>query len=257
MCIPKIEGFIPQRFGSQSQQRRPPSTAEGPRPAAVDQGQAQFHLYDPDPKDGDDERPLLGKTTFHVSLNSDDEVSVRSFTESVFDTGSIVSSASSSNSHHNNHVMVANFVDALVRDPSMDRLLEMATSEFDMSSRRFMRNFSRILKSYARHLRQTIKDSTENGDAMKHVLATRFIRHESHQIANLIASRYNERKPTAQGIKHRDTGLIPRHVTQPGPADSVELSSSEESSSDEVDLPLRDLVFVTHSLLLDKTLPAL
>lgn len=174
-----------------------------------------------------------------ASLHSDDDMSLRSFTGSVFDTGSLVSSASSF--HGNSHSMVASLVDILVRDPSMDSLLAMTTSEFGANSGRFTRNFSRILKSYSRHLRQAAEGSTKDGRESCYT-AAKFVRNARYQVSNLIASRYNERAPTAQDLKHRDVDLISRHLSQPLPlADNDEPSSNEESSGDEVDLAVGDL----------------
>lgn len=146
-------------------------------------------------------------------------MSLRSFTESVFDTCSIVSSASSF--HSNSHVMVASLVDTLIHDPSMDSLLTMAMSGCYMNSGRLTRNFSRILKSYSRRLRQANEGSTKDSHD-SYYLATRFVRNARFQVSNLIASRYNERAPTAQNIKHITVDLIARHLKQPVPADKDE-----------------------------------
>lgn len=172
------------------------------------------------------------------SQQSDDDMSLRSFTESVFDMGSIVSSASSS--HNNNHAMVSSFVDILIREPNMDNLLAITTSEFGSSSGRFTRNFSRILKSYSRHLQQAV-ESSSLVDWDKYLIAAKSVRSARHQVSNLIASRYNERAPTAQDFKHREVELISRHLNQPMTTDIEDPSSNEESSEDEVDLMMGDL----------------
>lgn len=170
--------------------------------------------------------------------HSDDNMSLRSFTESVFDNASIVSSASSL--HSNIYAMVTSFVDMLVRDPSMDSLLAITTSEFGVTSGRFTRNFSRILKSYSRHLQRVAEGGAEETRG-KHLIAAKSVRNARHQISNLIATRYNERAPTSRDYRHRDFNLISRHLKQTMPEESYEPSSNDESCEDELDFTLGDL----------------
>lgn len=172
----------------------------------------------------------------------DDNMSLRSFTESVFDVGSVISSASSS--HSNSHTMVGSFVEILLLDPNMDRLLALATSEFGVSSGRFTRNFSRILKSYSRHLRQAIKELW----LPKHVqdgllVASKAVYNCRHQISSLVAARYNERAPSAETFQHRQVHIITRHLDQVrvGRGGIDELSSNEESGGEEADFTTADV----------------
>lgn len=172
------------------------------------------------------------------SLHSDDDMSLGSFVESVFDTGSIVSSASSF--HSNSQVLVASFVDLLVDDPTMDNLLATATSEFDISSGKFTRNFSKILESYSRHLRQTVESSFKDKHEV-YSTAIQFIRNARHQIANLIASRYNERAPTARVFKNRDVEIFSSYVNHSVPADDDDLCGNEESSENEMNFDVGEV----------------
>lgn len=184
----------------------------------------------------DDAEVFLQENTDY--RHSDDNMSLRSFTGSVFDMASIVSSASSLPS--NNHTMVASFVDMLLRDPSMDRLLAITTSEFGVTSGRFTRNFSRILKSYSRHLQQSIEPSIQD-DHDKCLIAAKSVSSARHQVSNLIASRYNERALEERDFRHREVELISRHLDQPVSDWNDDPSSNEESSGDEVDLRVGDL----------------
>lgn len=169
---------------------------------------------------------------------SDDNMSLRSFTGSVFDMASVVSSASSLPS--NSHAMVASFVDMLLRDPSMDRLLAIATSEFGVTSGRFTRNFSRILKSYSRHLRQSIESGIQDNH-YKCLIAAKSVSNARHQVSNLIASRYNERTLDERDFRHREVDLISRHLEQPVSDGNDDPSSNEESSGEDLDFRVGDL----------------
>lgn len=178
---------------------------------------------------------LQEDTDYH---HSDDNMSLRSFTGSVFDMASIVSSASSLPS--NSHALVSSFVDMLLRDPSMDRLLAITTSEFGVTSGRFTRNFSRILKSYSRHLQQSIESGILD-DRNKCLIAAKSVSSARHQVSNLIASRYNERAQDERGFTHREVNIISRHLDQPVSEWNDEPSSNEESGGEELDFRVGDL----------------
>lgn len=202
----------------------------------LDRDQSQLHFRQSKGGNVDDaEVSLQENTDYH---HSDDNMSLRSFTGSVFDMASIVSSASSLPS--NSHAMVASFVDMLLRDPSMDRLLAITTSEFGVTSGRFTRNFSRILKSYSRHLLQSIESRIQD-DRAKCLIAAKSVSSARHQVSNLVASRYNERAPDERDFAHREVNIISRHLDQPVPDWNDEPSSNEESSGDELDFRVGDV----------------
>lgn len=196
--------------------------------------QSQLHFRQSKGRD-DAEVSLEGNADYRPS---DDNMSLRSFTGSVFDMASVVSSASSLPS--NSHAMVASFVDMLLRDPSMDRLLAITTSEFGVTSGRFTRNFSRILKSYSRHLRQSIESGIQD-DHYKCLIAAKSVSSARHQVSNLIASRYNERTLDERDFRHREVDLISRHLEQPVSDGNDDPSSNEESSGDDLDFRVGDL----------------
>ena len=174
------------------------------------------------------------------SDTGDDNMSLRSFTESVFDIGSVLSSASSS--YGNRNAMVTSFVDILLRDPNMDRLLAITTSEFGVSSGRFTRNLSTILKSYSRHLRRSVEALYLSKDVRDNYLtAVKVVRSSRHQISNLIASRYNERVPTAQHLQHRQVDIISRHLDRLVQSENDQPSTNEESDGVEADFTTTDL----------------
>lgn len=258
----RLDDKLP-RAGSQSFSYTPfhrPSTAEtgtadarhqspgvGALRNELNRDQSQLHSRQSKGRNVDDaEVSLQENTDYH---HSDDNMSLRSFTGSVFDMASIVSSASSLPS--NSHAMVASFVDMLLRDPSMDKLLAITTSEFGVTSGRFTRNFSRILKSYSRHLQKSIgsyswhiKQSIESGikdDRDKCLIAAKSVSSARHQVSNLIASRYNERALDERAFRHRELDLISRHLDQPVSDGNDDPSSNEESSGDEVDFRVGDL----------------
>lgn len=202
----------------------------------LNRDQSQLHSRQSEEGDVDYADISFQETTDHP--HSDDNMSLRSFTGSVFDMASIVSSASSLPS--NSHAMVASFVDMLLRDPSMDRLLAITTSEFGVTSGRFTRNFSRILKSYSRHLQQSIESGIQD-DRVKCLIAAKSVSSARHQVSNLIASRYNERALDERDFRHREVELISRHLDQPVSDGNDEPSSNEESSGDEFDFRVGDL----------------
>ncbi|KAL1863914.1 hypothetical protein Daus18300_008063 [Diaporthe australafricana] len=174
------------------------------------------------------------------SDTGDDNMSLRSFTESVFDINSVMSSASSS--YSSSHTMIASFVDILLRDPNMDRLLAITTSEFGVNSGRFTRNFSKILTSYSRHLRRAVEGLWLSKDVRDNYLAAaKAVCSSRHQISNLIASRYKERPPTAQTVQHRRVDIISRHLDRSVQTDNDQLSSNEESGGDDADFTTTDL----------------
>lgn len=212
------------------------SPGKGALRPELNRDQGQLHSRQSKGRDVDDaEASLQENTDYH---HSDDNMSLRSFTGSVFDMASIVSSASSLPS--NSHAMVASFVDMLLGDPSMDRLLAITTSEFGVTSGRFTRNFNRILKSYSRHLQQSIESGIQD-DRNKCLIVAKSVSSARHQVSNLIASRYNERAIDERDFTHREVNIISRHLDQPVSEWNDEPSSNEDSSGEELDFRVGDL----------------
>lgn len=212
------------------------SPGKGALRPELNRDQSQLHSRQAKERNVDDsEVSLQENTDYH---HSDDNMSLRSFTGSVFDMASIVSSASSLPS--NSHAMVASFVDMLLRDPRLDRLLAITTSEFGVTSGRFTRNFSRILKSYSRHLQQSIESGIQE-DRDKCLIAAKSVSSARHQVSNLIASRYNERALDERDFTHREVNIISRHLDQPVSEWNDEPSSNEESSGEEQDFRVGDM----------------
>lgn len=88
--------------------------------------------------------------------------SLKSYAESIFDTESTRSTASSATGDA--HVLIGNSVDLLVRNQTVDRLIYEALSESGIGRERFSRNLIRIIKSYARDLKPQAQ-TARGGDA--------------------------------------------------------------------------------------------
>lgn len=202
---------------------------DDPHPG-MNQNQSQLH---PSPLNHPDiHQPEISIEQYPDS--SDDNMSIQSYIESNSDKESIASSATSY--HSDNHANIVSFVEILLRDSNMERLLAMATSDFGMSPERFTRNFSKILKSYSRHLRQAVEEHMLAREVRnKYLIAAKAVRKSRHQVSRVIASRYNERPETVQDFQQRDGDVISRHLDQPMQADDDQPSSDEASSGDEAE----------------------
>lgn len=127
----------------------------------------------------------------------DEIMSVQSYTDSIFDNGSVGSSVSSI--HSDTQSLVGEYVDFLVCDPVLDKLFLRSMSPTALGPERFRRNFSKILQSYARDLR-TQPTSQTDGKAPLYAQGLAFIsrRFTTMKTASLIASRYMERVSRAR-----------------------------------------------------------
>lgn len=119
--------------------------------------------------------------------------SVQSYNNSIFDEIQSVLSSVSSLGNDTQTVFVGAFVDLLLRDPSIDRMIARATSDAGIGAERFRRSFSRILKTYSRDLRDTIGQQQQNKH--KHQRVATFISRKATQASSLVVTRYKERTP--------------------------------------------------------------
>lgn len=164
----------------------------------------------------------------------DETMSVQSYVESIFDAGSVGSSASSV--HSDTQALVGEYVDFLVRDPGLDKLFTMAMSPTSrLGPERFRRNYNRILQSYARDLKRQ-PESWSGAKAPMYTQGLAFIcrRSTTMQASSLIASRYMEKSPQIPG-EHDFEALIeeieyddPPCVYESGPSESSEDESPED-----------------------------
>lgn len=234
----------PQTFPKTLQDKSSSTDTGAPNPERQSPGEAVSHtglsqdqsqLYRDQANGGNVNENKVSPEDTTDHHHSDDNMSLRSFTESVVEDASIVSSSSSL--HSNSHAMVTSFVDMLARDPNMDSLLAITMSEFGMGSKRFTRNFSRILGTYSQHL-QRAAQGCSNDTREDYIIAAKAVRNSRHQVSNLVASRYSGRVPAAQDFKHTEVGLISRYLEQPVPEDNDDPSSNGQSRSDKSGLTI-------------------
>lgn len=119
--------------------------------------------------------------------------SVQSYNDSIFDDTESVLSSVSSLGNDTQTVFVGAFVDLLLRDPNVDRMIARATSDAGIGAERFRRSFSRILKTYSRDLRDAIGQQQQS--KQKHQLVATFISRKATQASSLLVTRYKERTP--------------------------------------------------------------
>lgn len=124
---------------------------------------------------------------------ADDTSSIRSYNDSIFDDLESVLSSVSSLGGDETAVFVSAFVDLLIRDPSVDRIIARATSDAGIGAERFRRSFSRILKTYSRDLQDTIAQQQQKDHEHHRVVA--FISRKTMQASSLVTTRYKERVP--------------------------------------------------------------
>lgn len=153
--------------------------------------------------------------------SSDDETtSIQSYSESVFDSGSVGSSMSSISSTSNTQALVGEYVDFLVRDPGLEKLFMRSMLPTVLGSDRFRQNYSRILQSYARDLDRQLSSLNEPKMPLR-TQGLAFISRRSitMKTASIIASRYMETAPRTQFYPGRTE------------CDNEEVLSEEETSS--------------------------
>ncbi|KAG8164941.1 hypothetical protein KVR01_005216 [Diaporthe batatas] len=124
------------------------------------------------------------------SEGASDILSMMSYAESIFDAGATTSTASSVPG--GTQELISKFVDILVRDAGVARLISMALSDDGMGQERFRRNFGRILRSYSRELRCSLgKGMPDVGDA-SYAHAAAFVSRKAPHASHLIVSRFSQ-----------------------------------------------------------------
>lgn len=129
--------------------------------------------------------------------DADEAMSVQSYADSIFDTGSVGSSASSVFS--DTQALVGEYVGFLVRDPGLEKLFMRSLLPTVLGPERFRRNYSRILQGYARDLKRQLSMWNEPQMPLR-TQGLAFISRRSITMitASIIASRYMERAPRTQ-----------------------------------------------------------
>lgn len=124
-----------------------------------------------------------------------DAMSLMSYAESIFDAATTMSTVSSAPG--DTQELIGKFVNLLVRDTSIAKMLSRTLSEAEMGPERFRRNFSRILRSYSRDLRRSLeKDKPEKNDS-SYGQAISFISHKAPHACHLIVSRFSQARTSA------------------------------------------------------------
>lgn len=146
-------------------------------------------------------------------------MSLVSYAESIFDAATTMSTASSVPG--DTQELISKFVNLLVRDNSVARMLTMALSDkpAGMGQERFRRNFSRILRSYSRELRRSLETDKPQDNDPSYGRAAAFVSHKAPHASHLIVSRFSQAR----------TSVPPRN----GLPDSDGDSSSESEESEE------------------------
>lgn len=157
---------------------------------------------------------------------ADETISVQSYADSVFDAGSVGSSASSV--YSDTQALVGEYVDFLARDPGLEKLFMRSMLPTVLGPERFRRNYSRILQSYARDLKRQLSIWNEPKMPLRtQGLAFISRRSVTMKTASIIASRYMEKAPRSPFRPGRTEG---RNSEILG---GDETSSGEESPENE------------------------
>lgn len=132
----------------------------------------------------------------HASF-ADDTISFQTRAASIFDYGSVGTSASSV--YYDTYAFVDEYVDFLVSDPGLEKLFMRSLSPTVLGPESFRRKYSNILQSYARDLRQQ-PASWSNPKSVLITQGLAFISRKSitRKTANRIASRYMEKVSRAK-----------------------------------------------------------
>lgn len=148
---------------------------------------------------------------FHVisktqeSEGASDIMSMMSYAESIFDAGATMSTASSLPG--GTQELISKFVDILVRDSSVARMVSMALSDGGMGQERFRRNFGRILRSYSRELRRSLEKAKPEGHDASYAHAAAFVSRKAPHASHLIVSRFSQARksmPPRDGLVDSD-----------------------------------------------------
>lgn len=170
---------------------------------------------------------------------------------SVFDD---VLSSVSSLSNEAQAVFVGAFVDLLIRDASVDRLIARATSEAGIGAERFRGEFSRILKTYSGDLRDVMTKQQQEDQRQKRVAT--FISRKRTRVSNLLVVRYRESEPNSDNSTLDPVGQYLSGVESDdsGPSDDEGLDTELTTAGLESFLlqgrPFRTLKWQLRSLLI-------
>lgn len=162
-----------------------------------------------------------------------DAMSLMSYAESIFDAATTMSTVSSAPG--DTQELIGKFVNLLVRDTSISRMLSRAVSDAEMGPERFRRNFSRILRSYSRELRRSLeKDKPEKNDS-SYGQAIAFISRKAPHACHLIVSRYSQARTSAP----------PRYELPESDGDSSSESEESEAENEIFNLESLESFFTT------------
>lgn len=162
-------------------------------PTSVREPESPHKLSDNAQLAEDDEESI---NSDHASF-SGDTIPVQSYVDSIFDSGSVGTSALSI--YCDTHVSVHEYVDFLVSDPGLEKMFMRSLMPTVLGAERFKRNYSKILQSYARDLKRQ-SESQSNVESAFITQGLAFISRKSTTMkaANLIASKFMESVPQNQ-----------------------------------------------------------
>lgn len=180
-----------------------------------------------------------------IMSEPDETSSIQSYNDPVFDDLESVLSSVSSLGSDAQAVFVGAFVDLLLRDVSVDRMIAGATSDAGIGAERFRRAFSRILKTYSRDLRNTLAHQQQKEQKQQRVVT--FISRKTIQASSLLVTRYKERAPKSDNSALDKVGQY---------LDGLESDNSNSSDDEEPD-PELTLAGLENFLLQGKPFKAL
>jgi len=138
--------------------------------------------------------------------------------ESIFSSASSISSKSSNNElAHSSEELVR----LLVQDSELEPLFQQALQKFQ--PRRFERNLSRLLKSFAFNLREECNNALTTA-------AANFVRRRARNIAHLICNRSNANIDAEETGRQKNVALLEAWFVGVASVDTSDNSSSEEDS---------------------------
>lgn len=160
-------------------------------------------------------------------------MSLVSYAESIFDAATTMSTASSVPG--DTQELISKFVNILVRDTSVVRMLSMALSDTGMGQERFRRNFSRILRSYSRELRRSLESGKPEDSDPSYGQAAAFVSHKALHASHLIVSRFSQAR----------TSVPPRNGLPESDGDSASESEESEGENEMPNMEKLESFFVT------------
>lgn len=177
----------------------------------------------------------LSHDTFQVQESDglSEVMSLVSYAESIFDAAATMSTASSIPGDAQE--LISKFVNLLVRDTSVARMLSMALSDTGMGQERFRRNFSRILRSYSRELRRSLETGKPEDNHPSYGLAAAFVSRKAPHASHLIVSRFSQAR----------TSVPSRNALPESDGDSTSESEESEGENEIPNMEKLESFFVT------------